>query len=102
MVPSSAVALGQVLDHYRLTAQIGHGGMGIVYRACDERLQRDVAVKVLHSDVLEDAAARSRFSQEALAGDFACKIGVINNLQGDRTPQIGVESLVGYPHCTPA
>jgi serine/threonine protein kinase/Tfp pilus assembly protein PilF len=58
--------LGQVLDHYRLTAQIGHGGMGIVYRACDERLQRDVAVKVLHSDVLEDAAARSRFSQEAL------------------------------------
>src|SRR5262245_31362821 len=66
MVPPSAVALGQVLDHYRLTSELGHGGMGIVYCAQDERLQHDVAIKVLHADVIQDAPARSRFRKEAL------------------------------------
>ena len=39
--------IGKLLDHYRILAEIGHGGMGIVYRAHDEVLDRDVAVKVL-------------------------------------------------------
>ena len=41
--------IGKLLGHYRILAQIGQGGMGVVYRAHDEVLDRDVAVKVLAS-----------------------------------------------------
>ncbi|MDP9160367.1 MAG: protein kinase [Acidobacteriota bacterium] len=63
---ASPTMIGQVLGHYRLLEQIGQGGMGIVYRAQDEQLDREVAVKVLPSDVM-DVAARKRFRKEALA-----------------------------------
>ncbi|HXE91194.1 MAG TPA: protein kinase [Terriglobales bacterium] len=58
--------LGQTLGHYRVLEQIGAGGMGVVYRAHDERLDRDVALKVLPASTLVDEAARKRFRQEAL------------------------------------
>ena len=59
--------VGQILGHYRILEQSGAGGMGVVYRARDERLDRDVAVKVLSPSVLTDEAARKRFRTEALA-----------------------------------
>ena len=55
------------LSHYRILDQIGAGGMGVVYRAHDERLDRDVALKVLPSGALTDEVARKRFRKEALA-----------------------------------
>ena len=63
--PSQLV--GHSLGHYRIIEQIGAGGMGIVYRAHDEQLERDVAVKVLPVGTLADEVARKRFRKEALA-----------------------------------
>jgi DNA-binding winged helix-turn-helix (wHTH) protein len=58
--------IGQTLGHYRVLEQIGAGGMGLVFRAHDERLDRDVALKVLPPGTLTDENARRRFRQEAL------------------------------------
>lgn len=63
--PESIV--GRKLGHYRIIERIGAGGMGVVYRARDERLEREVALKVLPDGVLADDRARHRFRKEALA-----------------------------------
>ena len=59
--------IGQSLGHYRIIERIGAGGMGVVYRARDERLERDVALKVLPAGALADEETRKRFRREALA-----------------------------------
>ena len=59
--------VGRTLAHYRILEQLGAGGMGVVYRAVDERLERDVAIKVLPLGALHSESARSRFRKEALA-----------------------------------
>src|SRR6266850_5784279 len=59
--------IGKTLSHYRIVEQIAAGGMGVVHRARDERLGRDVALKVLPAGALADDATRERFRREALA-----------------------------------
>jgi len=59
--------IGQFLAHYRIEDQLGAGGMGVVYRATDSKLGRNVAIKILSPKTLADEAARSRFRQEARA-----------------------------------
>jgi eukaryotic-like serine/threonine-protein kinase len=58
--------VGQSLGNYRVVARLGAGGMGEVYRARDERLDRDVAIKVLHT-ALADQERLKRFETEARA-----------------------------------
>jgi len=64
---TSSITVGQLLGHYRLIEKIGGGGQGEVYRAHDERFDRDVALKILPSKLLPDEAAHKRFQKEALA-----------------------------------
>jgi len=59
--------IGQTLGHYRILERVAAGGMGVVYRARDEQLERDVAVKVLPSGTLSGDAARRHFRREAMA-----------------------------------
>src|SRR6185437_5034332 len=64
---SPSPSIGQVLGHYRIVEQIGAGGMGVVYRAHDLQLDRDVALKVLPAGTISATGARARFHKEALA-----------------------------------
>src|SRR5262249_4544109 len=55
------------MSHYRVVAKLGAGRMGVVYRAQDARLNREVAIKVLPADFAKDADRLRRFEQEARA-----------------------------------
>jgi len=57
--------IGRTLGHYRIVDKIGEGGMGEVYRARDERLDREVAIKVLPEEVAGDPDRLARFEREA-------------------------------------
>ncbi|HEX6322543.1 MAG TPA: FlgO family outer membrane protein [Vicinamibacterales bacterium] len=59
--------IGRTLSHYRIVGEISRGGMGVVYRATDVQLGRDVALKVLPEDLLHDAERRERLLHEARA-----------------------------------
>jgi len=90
--------ISQTLGHYRILEQIGAGGMGVVYRARDERLERDVALKVLPP--MADSAARARLLSEARAASalnhpHICTVYEVGEADGQA--YIAMEYVQGRP-----
>lgn len=90
--------VGTRLTHYQILETLGAGGMGVVYRARDERLQREVALKVLPDRALEDPVARREFLREAVTASRVNhpNIGVVYEYANDRgTDFIVMEMVAG-------
>jgi eukaryotic-like serine/threonine-protein kinase len=82
--------LDRIISHYRIVAKIGAGGMGVVYRAHDEQLERDVALKVLNRGTLANETARQRFRREALA------LGKLNHPNIETVYEFGSEDGIDF------
>ena len=84
--------IGCILDHYRIEAKLGEGGMGVVYKARDTRLHRLVAIKVLLADKVANHERKRRFVEEAKAASALNhpNIVTIHDINSDR----GVDYIV--------
>jgi eukaryotic-like serine/threonine-protein kinase len=94
------IAVGTKLDHYQIVAAIGAGGMGEVYRARDDRLARDVAIKVLPAKVKDDPERLRRFEIEARAAGGLNHPGILSVFDvgvDATTPYLVMELLDGVP-----
>src|SRR5258707_7831444 len=94
--------IGQSISHYRVLEKLGTGGMGIVYKAQDLRLERYVALKFLPDNLVNDPQALERFRREALAALSLnpANICTVHHLgEQDRPPFLAMEIIQGGARC---
>ena len=91
--------IGQNISHYTITAKLGEGGMGAVYRATDTRLGREVALKILPPQFVRDRQRMERFQREAevLASLNHPHISIIHDLEESGAVRALVLELVEGP-----
>ncbi len=95
---SAGLRHAERIGPYRLVARLGTGGMGEVYQALDERLEREVAIKVIRPENAEDPRARRRFRREARAVAALCHPALIqihDLLESDRGDVLVMELVRG-------
>ena len=93
--------IGKTVGHYRITYQLGSGGMGEVFLAQDTRLERKAAIKFLPAEFAADAGRRQRFLVEAKAASalnhpHVCTVYDVGETE-DGLPYIAMEFVEGHP-----
>ena len=90
------LAPGSTLGPYAIRAELGHGGMGVVYTAHDPRLKRQVAIKLLTPDLTRDETAKQRFLQEAQAASALDHPNICTIYEINETPDGQLYLVMAY------